>query len=163
MVQLGDTSNTDKPRFAGLKKDQSINDITLEDALALFSFPKTIGSYEDSEIVVALGKYGPYVRHNNAFYALDKSDDPGTISQERAIELILAKKEEDKNRIIREFEENKDVKVLRGRYGPYIAIGKKNFKIPKDMKPEELTLEECIAISQDPKNEPKKRRGRGKK
>jgi DNA topoisomerase-1 len=160
MVQLGDTSTEEKPRFAGLNKDQSINDITLEDALALFSFPKTVGEYEGKEIIVALGKFGPYVKHDNAFFALDKSDDPSGITQERAIELIETKRQEEKNRIIREFEENKDVRVLRGRYGPYISIGKKNFKIPKGTDPESLTLEDCIKISEDPKNEPKKRRSK---
>ena len=164
MVQLGDTSNTEKPRFAGLNKDQSINDISLEDALSLFSFPKTIGEYEGSELIVALGKYGPYGRHNKAFYALDKTDNPAKLSVERAIEIITAKRVEEKNRIIREFEENEEVKVLRGRYGPYISIGKKNFKIPKDRDPESLNLEDCIEISKDHKNEPKKRKGgRGKK
>jgi len=160
MVQLGDTSTEEKPRFAGLNKDQSINDITLEDALALFSFPKPLGDYEGKEIIVALGKFGPYVKHNNAFFALEKTDDPSGITRERAIELIEAKREEEKNRIIREFEENKDVRVLRGRYGPYISIGKKNFKIPKGTDPESLTLEDCIKISEDPKNEPKKRRSK---
>ncbi len=159
MVQLGDTSNTDKPRFAGLGKEQSINDITLEDALALFSFPMHIGDYEDHEILVALGKYGPYIKHNNAFFALEKTDDPAKVSLDRAIEVILAKREEEKNRIIRQYDENPDVKVLKGRYGPYISIAKKNFKIPKDRKPESLTLEDCIAISKDPKNEPKKKKG----
>ena len=159
MVQLGDTSTEEKPRFAGLNKDQSINDIALEDALALFSFPKTVGEYEGHEITVALGKFGPYVKHNNAFFALEKTDEPSGVTEERAIELIEAKRLEDKNRIIREYEENKDVRVLRGRYGPYISIGKKNFKIPKGTEPESLTLEDCIKISEDPKNEPKKRRG----
>ena len=159
MVQLGDTSTEEKPRFAGLNKDQSIGDITLEDALALFSFPKSVGEYEGHEITVALGKFGPYVKHNNAFFALDKTDEPSGVTEERAIELIEAKRLEDKNRIIREYEENKEVRVLRGRYGPYISIGKKNFKIPKGTEPESLTLEDCIKISEDPKNEPKKRRG----
>lgn len=159
MVQLGDTSNTEKPRFAGLKKDQSINDINIDDALALFSFPKTIGEYEGEELVVALGKFGPYIRHNKAFFALDKSDNPSDVTRERAIEIIIAKKEEEKNRIIREYADNKEVKVLRGRYGPYISIGKKNFKIPKGTDPEGLSLEDCIEISKDPKNEPKKRKG----
>jgi DNA topoisomerase-1 len=163
MVQLGDTSSEDKPRFAGLNKDQSINDITLDDALALFSFPKNIGEFEGSEMLVALGRFGPYIRHNNAFYALDKTDDPASVSYDRALEIIAAKREEEKNRIIREYEENKDVRVLRGRYGPYISIGKKNFKIPKDRDPESLSLEDCIAISKDPKNEPKKRKGGRKK
>lgn len=163
MVQLGDTSNTEKPRFAGLNKDQSIQDITLEEALKLFRFPKNVGEYENAEMLVALGKYGPYIRHKNAFYALDKSDNPSDVSRERAIEIIEAKREEEKNRIIREYKENEDVKVLRGRYGPYISIGKKNFKIPKDRDPESLSLEDCIEISKDPKNEPRKRRGGRKK
>ena len=164
MVQLGDTSSEEKPRFAGLQKDQSIDDISLEDALALFSFPKTIGEYEGSDMVVALGRYGPYIKHNNAFFALEKTDDPANVSHQRAVEIIEAKRQEERNRIICEYEENKEVKVLRGRYGPYISIGKKNFKIPKDRDPETLSLEDCIEISKDPKNEPKKRKGgRGKK
>ena len=164
MVQLGDTSSEEKPRFAGLQKDQSIDDISLEDALALFSFPKTIGEYEGSDMVVALGRYGPYIKHNNAFFALEKTDDPANVPHERAVEIIEAKRQEERNRIICEYEENKEVKVLRGRYGPYISIGKKNFKIPKDRDPETLSLEDCIEISKDPKNEPKKRKGgRGKK
>jgi DNA topoisomerase-1 len=159
MVQLGDTSTEEKPRFAGLNPDQSINDISLEDALALFSFPKTIGDYEGSEITVAIGRFGPYVKHSNAFYALEKSDDPANVSQERAVEIIEAKRLEEKNRIIREYEENKEVKVLRGRYGPYISIGKKNYKIPKGTEPGSLSLEDCIKISEDPRNEPRKRKG----
>ncbi|MDT8394348.1 MAG: type I DNA topoisomerase [Bacteroidales bacterium] len=159
MVQMGDASNTEKPRFAGLKKGQSINDITLEEALALFNYPKAIGEYEGEEMLVALGRFGPYIRHNKSFYALDKGDNPSDIDRERAIEIILAKREEEKNRIIREYDENKDVKVLRGRYGPYISIGKKNFKIPKGTEPESLSLDDCIEISKDPKNEPKKRKG----
>ena len=159
MVQLGDTSNTEKPRFAGLNKDQSIHDITLEDALALFAFPKNVGEFEKKEVLVALGKYGPYIRHDNNFYALDKTDEPGEVNLERAIEIIQTKRQEEKNRVIREYEENDEVKVLRGRYGPYISIGKKNYKIPKGTDPETLTYEQCIAISKDPKNEPKKRGG----
>ena len=163
MVQLGDTSNTEKPRFAGLNKDQSIHGITLEDALALFAFPKHIGEYEHKEVLVALGKYGPYIRHERNFYALEKTDEPGEVTLERAIEIIQARRQEEKSRVIREYEENDEVKVLRGRYGPYISIGKKNFKIPKGKDPEALTYEDCIAISQDPRNEPRKRTGGRKK
>jgi DNA topoisomerase-1 len=159
MVQLGDTGADDKPRFAGLAKDQSINDIELEEALALFRFPMTIGEYEEQDMVVALGRFGPYIKHANAFYSLDKSDNPSAISPERAIEIIETRRQEDKNKIIREFEDNKDVKVLRGRFGPYISMGKKNFRIPKGTDPEKLSLEECIAITQDPKNEAGKRKG----
>ncbi len=159
MVQLGDTSSEEKPRFAGLGNDQSINDITLEEALALFRYPRKLGEFEGSEVTVALGRFGPYIKHSNAFYAIGKDDDPATIGLERALEVIAAKRQEEQNRIIREYEENREVKVLRGRYGPYISIGKKNFKIPKGTDPESLTLEDCIRISEDPKNEPKKRRG----
>ncbi len=157
MVQIGDTSDEEKPRFAGLKRDQSIDSINLEEALELFNFPRQIGSYEDEEVVVGIGRFGPFVRHKNAFFSIPKEDDPSNISQERAVELIEEKRKADREKIIREYDENPDVKVLKGRYGPYIVIGKSNFKIPRGTEPESLTLEDCIKISEDPKNAPKKR------
>ena len=163
MAQIGETESEEKPQFAGLKKDQSIEDISLEEVLELFKFPRIIGEYEGSEIKVAIGRFGPYILHDKLFYSLAKTDDPASIEIDRAIEIIKIKKVELQQNIIKEFDENKDVKVLKGRYGPYISIKKKNFKIPKGKNPEELTLEDCIKISEDPKNAPKKRFARKKK
>ena len=122
--------------------------ITLEDALDLFKLPRTVGNYEDKEMVVAVGRFGPYVRHNSAFYSLKKEDDPMTISSERAIELIEAKRKADREKLILSFKERPDVQVLNGRWGPYIAIEKNNYKIPKDKEPAKLTLAECLAIAE---------------
>ncbi|MCK4288012.1 MAG: DNA topoisomerase I, partial [Bacteroidales bacterium] len=157
IVQLGDTDDTDKPKFAGLKKGQSMETITLEEALELFKFPRNIGKYEDADMTVAIGRFGPYVMHEKLFYSLKKTDDPTSITQERAVELIEEKRKKAKENIIREYKEDNSVKVLRGKYGPYLSIKKKNFKIPKEMNPEELTLEDCLKIAEDPKNTPKKR------
>ncbi|MBU2649964.1 MAG: type I DNA topoisomerase [Bacteroidetes bacterium] len=164
MVQIGETTDEEKPKFAGLKKDQSIETITLEEALELFNFPRNAGTYEGSEMIVAIGRFGPFIKHNNAYYSIPKTDDPSVVDQQRAIEIIEDKRLKDKQKIIREFPENKEVKVLRGRFGPYIVVEKQNFKIPKGTDPETLSLEDCIKISQDPKNAPKKKpAGRGKK
>ena len=164
MVQIGDTSDEEKPRFAGLKKDQSIDSITLEEALELFNFPRQIGIYENEEMMVGIGRFGPFIRHKNAFFSIPKEDDPSMISEERAVEIIEQKRKADREKIIREYDERPDVRVLKGRYGPYIQIGKSNFKIPKGTEPESLSLEDCIKISEDPKNAPKKRFSkRGKK
>ena len=157
MAQIGEATDEEKPKFAGLKKDQSIETITLEEALELFNFPKTIGTYEDEDVVVAIGRFGPFVRHKGAFFSIPKQEDPSDVGEERAIEIIEAKRKADKEKIIRTYDENKDVQVLKGRYGPYISIGKDNFKIPKGTDPETLTLDDCIKISEDPKNQPKKK------
>lgn len=158
MAQKGELDSEDKPRFAGLKKDQSIETITLEEVLELFKFPRLIGEYEGFEMKAAIGRFGPYIIHNKLFYSLDKEDDPKSIAQIRAVEIIETKRKKIRESIIREFDENKDVRVLKGRYGPYIAIKKVNYKIPKDRVPEELTLADCIEISEDPKNAPKKKK-----
>ncbi len=158
MVQLGATDDDEKPRFASLLKGQSIETLTLEEALDLFKLPRTLGSYEDSDVTVAIGKFGPYARHNNKFYSLQKEDDPHTVILERAIKLILAKREEEKNRIILEFSEDPDLLVLNGRYGPYIAYKKKNYKIPKSKTPAELTLEECMEIIKNTPDKPARKR-----
>ena len=157
MVQIGDTEEDEKPRFAGMKKDQSIETITLEEALDLFNFPRQAGNYEEAEMIVAIGRFGPYVKHKNEFFSIPKTDDPSTITEVRAIELIEDKRKREKERIIKEFDKNKDVKVLKGRYGPYISISKNKFKIPKGTDPASLTLEDCLKIATDPKNTPKKR------
>lgn len=161
LAQMGETDTEEKPKFAGLKKGQSIETVTLEEVLELFKFPRQMGTYEEEEMSVAIGRFGPYVLHNKKFYSLGKEDDPVDVTAERAIEIIEEKRKKEIENTIKIFEN--DVKVLKGRFGPYISIKKKNFKIPKDVNPEDLTLEECLKIADDPKNAPKKRFVRKKK
>jgi len=148
MIQIGETDDVNKPKFAGLLKGQSMDTITLDEALELFKLPRKLGVFQDNEIVVAVGKFGPYLKFNNAFYALAKTDNPLSISLERAVEVIHEKQEKESKKLIKEFPENKDVKVLNGRWGAYISIGKDNFKIPKGKKPETLTLSDCLNIAE---------------
>jgi DNA topoisomerase-1 len=151
MVQIGSQDDEEKPRFASLLKNQSIAHITLEEALDLFKLPRELGMYQDQKVTVAIGKYGPYARIANEFVSLkaDEGDDPMTVTLERAIELIDAKRLADKEKYIKVFDENEEVQVLKGRYGPYIKIGRKNFRIPKDVVPEDLTLEQCLKIAEE--------------
>jgi len=158
MVQIGEAEDEEKPRFASLLKGQGMETITLEEALELFKLPRTLGKFEDEDVTVAIGRYGPYVRHNNKFVSLQEEDDPHTVSLDRAIELIQAKRQEEKNRIIREFDEKPGLQVLNGRYGPYITYEKKNYKIPKSRKPEELSLEDCLEIIEKTPDKPSRRR-----
>ncbi len=146
IAQIGEASDEEKPRFASLLKGQSLETITLEEALDLFRLPRTIGQFEDEELVIGVGRYGPYVRHKSKFYSLAKTDDPFVIKQDRAIEIIIEKRVQEENRNIKQFEEEPGLLILNGRYGPYISFNKKNYRIPKSQKPEELTLEECREI-----------------
>lgn len=153
MIQIGEVEDEEKPRFASLKKEQSISSVTLEEALDLFKLPRDLGEYEEEMIVVGQGKFGPYVRHKGKFVSIDVAggDNPLELSKDRAIELILAKRKADSERIIKKFEEDDELEVLNGRYGPYISLGRKNFKIPKDKDPASLTYEEAVAITKAPK------------
>lgn len=149
MAQIGEADDEEKPKFASLLNGQSIETITLEEALELFKLPRTVGEYEGKTVVAAIGRFGPYIRWNSLFMSLKKAegDDPMTVDIERAEELIKLKIEQEKNKYIKVFEEDDTIQVLNGRYGPYIKFGKKNIKIPKDKVPEELTLEECKEIA----------------
>ncbi|MCD4709348.1 MAG: type I DNA topoisomerase, partial [Bacteroidales bacterium] len=138
IAQIGEASDEEKPRFASLLKGQSLETITLEEALDLFLLPRTLGPFEDEELVIGVGKYGPYVRHKSKFYSLSKTDDPFTIELERAIEIIIEKRAQEENRNIKQFDEEPGLLILDGRYGPYISFNKKNYRIPKSRKPEEL-------------------------
>ena len=161
IVQIGEPSedeNAEKPKYASLRRDQLLENISLEDALELFKLPRTVGTFEEKDITVAIGRFGPYIRHDNKFTSLTKEDDPYTVDNARAIELIEAKRKADAERFIKSFDENPDIQVLNGRYGPYIKAGKKNVKIPKDKDPKSLTLEECLDLAE--KTPDKKRRGR---
>lgn len=147
MAQIGEGGEDQKPRFARLRKEQFLETITLEEALELFKLPRELGEYEGKVMTVGVGRFGPYVRHNNNFYSLKKGvDDPMEITAERAIELILEKKDTDSKKVIKTFEGEGDLKILRGRYGPYISYDKQNFRIPKNTDPEELTQEACMEI-----------------
>lgn len=146
LVQVGTPDEEEKPLFASLQKTQSIETITLEEALRLFDLPRSLGEFREKEMTVGVGRFGPYIRHNNKFVSLPKGVDPLKITAQEAVELIEAKEKKDREKIIKTFTEDPELQVLNGRYGPYIAYNKKNFKIPKSQKPEELTLEQCQAI-----------------
>jgi DNA topoisomerase-1 len=163
IAQMGETDSPDKPKFAGLRKGQTLENITLEEALKLFDYPRMLGQFEDADVTVAIGRFGPYVLHQSKFCSLKKTDDPASITIERAIELIEEKRTENANRTIKAFPERPDVLVLNGRYGPYIAIGKNNIKIPKGTEPANLTLEECLKLGDAPAPAKKKFVPRGKK
>ncbi|MBS1523009.1 MAG: type I DNA topoisomerase [Bacteroidetes bacterium] len=156
-VQIGDSEDEEKPLYASLRAGQSIETIALEDALELFKLPKKVGSFEDKEMTVAIGKFGPYIRHNTAFYSLPKGVDPLDVSEEQAIEIIQDKRKKDSERLIKTFDENPDVKILNGRWGPYIEFGKQNVKIPKGKEPKDLTYEECKALADAEAKAPKKK------
>ena len=206
-VQIGEATEDSKPQYANLKKGQLVETITLEEALELFALPREVGFFEDKSMIIGVGKYGPYVKHDDKYYSLDRNDDPYTVEAERcievirlkrgdlanegeglgelegkplttgtgrygpyvkhddkyyslpkgktlqsltreeALEIIQKKREVENNKTIREFPENPTVKVLRGPYGPYIAVGKRNIKIPKDTDPATLTLEDCLKLA----------------
>ncbi|MCY1720761.1 type I DNA topoisomerase [Prolixibacteraceae bacterium Z1-6] len=166
LAQIGETSNeegAEKPQFSSLRSGQHIETITLEEALELFKLPRDVGEYEGKKVTVAIGRFGPYVRHDNKFVSLGKEDDPYSVGIERTIELIEAKREKDRNAVVKLFEEDAELQILNGRWGPYIKHKKKNYKIPKTIKVEagELSFDDCMAIIKEAP-EPKARRGRKK-
>ncbi len=159
VVQIGGSDSETKPRFASLLQGQSLSTITLEEALRLFDFPRTLGKYEDKNVDVAIGRFGPYVRHDNKFVSIPKDIQPAELTLEGAIELIESKRKADAGRIVRTFAENTDVSILNGRYGVYIACGKKNYKIPKSVAdPASLTYGEVMQIIEAAGNAPAKPR-----
>ena len=162
LVQIGVPDDKEKPLFASLQKGQSINTITLEEALKLFELPRNLGEYEGEVISVSTGRFGPYIRHNNKYVSLPKEYTPQTVTFDEAVALIEKKREEEKNRIIKTFPENSDLEILNGRFGPYIAYKGKNFKIPKGNKPEELSNDDCMKIIESD-SKPKAKRAPRKK
>ena len=159
-VQVGESATDDnkeeKPLYASLRTGQSIETISLEEALELFKLPKLVGEFEGKPMKVAIGRFGPYISHNSAFVSLPKEIDPLDVTEEQAIELILQKRKKDAERLIKTFDENPDVKILNGRWGPYIEFGKQNVKIPKGKEPLELTFEDCKALADAEAKAPKK-------
>ncbi|MGN5953882.1 type I DNA topoisomerase [Sphingobacterium lactis] len=131
LVQIGTADDEEKPQFASLRKGQMIETITLEEALELFKLPKKVGEFEGKEMTVAIGRFGPYIRHNSSFYSLPKGLDPLDVEEGQAIEIIEEKRQKDKDKVIRVFEENAEARIENGRWGPFVRFGKQNLKIPK--------------------------------
>ena len=156
IAQIGQASEdgSEKPKFASLRKGQSIQTITLDEALELFKLPRELGEYEDKVLKANIGRFGPYIQQGSLFASIPKDEDPIDITFDRAVELIEAKKKADAEKFINSFEHEKgEIQVLNGRWGPYIKQGKKNYKIPKDVEAKDLALDEVIHIMA---NQPKK-------
>lgn len=145
VAQIGTAEDEEKPKFASLHKDQHLETITFEEVMDLFKLPRDIGEYEGATLTIGIGRFGAYVRHSGKFFSLKKTDDPMSITEERAIELIEEKRLIEKNRIIKEFAAE-DIQICNGRFGPYIAHNGANYKIPKTKDPKELTLEDCQSL-----------------
>ena len=146
IVQIGSASDEEKPRFAQMKPGQTLETITLEEALGLFSLPRTLGEFEGESVTVGAGRFGPYIKYGNAYVTLPKTFDPLTVSLEEAQTLIVEKRKAEAERIIKTFDNEPALQVLNGRFGPYIAYDGSNYKLPKNVTPAELSLEECLDI-----------------
>ena len=162
LVQIGESTDEEKPLFASLQPDQSVQTITLEEALKLFELPRKVGTFEEKDITAAAGRFGPYVRHDSVFVSIPKDMSPMTITQEEAIDLILKKREAEANKFIKSFDGHPEIEVLNGRFGPYFtylpagAKKKVNYKIPKGTDPHALTYEDVTALMQKQDSAPKK-------
>ena len=150
VAQLTDPNDPEaKPEYAGIRRDQKLELITLEEALELFKLPRVVGTFEDKEVVAAIGRFGPYLRHDGKFYSLKKEYDPHTVSEEDAIIVIEAKRVADAEKFIKVFDEDPTFQILNGRWGPYLKAGKKNVKLPKDRDPASFTYEECVELDKN--------------
>lgn len=165
VVQIGSAQDEEKPRFAQMKKGQSLETITLEEALELFKLPRDLGQFEDSDVSVGAGRFGPYIKHDGKYISIPKDKDPMAITLDEAIELIQQKRQAEKEKHIKSFTEEPDLEILNGRYGPYISYKKKNYHIPKGQEPKELTLEQCLELikKEDENPTPRKRTFKRKK
>ena len=146
MAQLGTAEDAEKPRFASLQKGQSLETITLEEALSLFDLPKNIGEYEGEVMRVAVGRFGPYVRHAGKFYSLPKDTDPLSCTAEQAIEIIREKRESEEKSLLKSFAEDADLSIRTGRFGPYLKYKTDNYKLPKDVDPTSMSYEDCMKL-----------------
>ena len=164
LIQIGTPEDEEKPLFASLQKGQSMSSITLDEALKLFELPRTLGEFEDKTVTVGIGKFGPYIRHDNKYVSLPKNYEPLSVTLEEAIDTIRQKREQESQRLIKKFTEEPDLEILNGRYGAYISYKKKNYKIPKDSDPASLTVETCLQIIKESENKPATpKRTKGKK
>ncbi|GAA4788620.1 type I DNA topoisomerase [Olivibacter ginsenosidimutans] len=148
LVQIGSAEDEEKPAFASLRNGQMIETITLEEALELFKLPKKVGHYEGKEMTVAVGRFGPYIRHNNAFYSLPKGLDPMEVDEAQAIEIIELKRKKDLEKIIKTFDEDPEARIEQGRWGPFIRFGKQNIKIPKGKEATKITYADILSLAE---------------
>ena len=146
VAQIGTSEDEEKPRFAQLNKEHSLETITLEEALDLFKLPRSLGELDGKEVTVGVGRFGPYVRYDNQYVSIPKTMNPLTITQEEAAALLKEKQEAEAKRIIKTFPDNPDLQILNGRYGPYIAYQKKNYKIPDNIDPAYLSIDACFKV-----------------
>ncbi|MCA5005764.1 type I DNA topoisomerase [Sphingobacterium bovistauri] len=152
LVQIGAQDDEEKPQFASLRKGQMIETITFEEAMELFKLPKKVGEFEEKEMTVAIGRFGPYIRHNSAFYSLPKGLDPLDVTVDQAVEIIKEKRQKDIEKVIRVFEENPEAQIEKGRWGPFVRFGKQNLKIPKGIEVDVITYEDVLKwAAEDPK------------
>lgn len=158
VVQIGTADDDEKPRFAQLPADKSMETITLDEALELFKLPRTVGEFEGKNVTIGAGRFGPYVLHDKKYVSIPKDEDPLTLTLERAIELIESKRKAEEERHLKKFDEDPKLEVLNGRYGPYIVYDGKNYRIPRELHPKaaELSYEQCMDIVNNPPA-PKKR------
>ena len=157
VVQIGTAEDEEKPRFAQMKNEQSLETITLEEALELFKLPRDLGTFEGTTVSIGTGRFGPYVLHNKKYVSLPKGNNPMSVTLQEAIKLILEKRKAEVERHLRKFEEEPELEVLNGRYGPYIAYKGNNYRLPKTLaeRAKELTLEECMAVVKEQDEKPK--------
>ena len=148
IVQIGNAEAEEKPRFAQLKKEQSLETITLEEALELFRLPRKLGDFEGKPLNVGAGRFGPYVQHNGVYVSIPKGTDPMELTLQDGIKLIIQKRNEDKERHLKSFDEEPNLEILNGRYGPYLAYNGQNIRLPKNLheRARELSLEECMQV-----------------
>lgn len=157
VVQIGTAEDEEKPRFAQMKNGQSLETITLEEALELFKLPRDLGTFEGTTVSIGTGRFGPYVLHNKKYVSLPKGSDPMSVTLQEAIKLIIEKRQAEVERHLRKFEEEPELEVLNGRYGPYIAYKGSNYRLPKTLaeRAKELTLEECMTVVKEQDEKPK--------
>ena len=160
VAQIGSATDSEKPKFASLKTGQSLETITLEEALELFKLPRTIGTWEDKEIKASVGRFGPYIAHNGLFCSIPKELDPMSITLEEAIELITAKRNAEANKVVKVFDEDTNMRLLNGRYGVYLCKNKTNYKLPKGCEPSTLTYQDCLQIIAEAGDAKPKAKGR---
>jgi DNA topoisomerase-1 len=163
VIQIGSAEDEEKPRFAQLKKGLSMETITLEEALDSFKLPRQLGELDGKVVTVGVGRFGPYVRHDGTFVSVPKDADPMTLTFEEAVELLQKKRQAEADNFIKGFDDEPDLRVLNGRYGPYISYQKKNYKIPEGIEPNDLTKDACMKVIALQKDKADTRRTRAAK